>query len=126
MLKSDFKPFETNASVKTGRKSSYTSRFKKKFPGVGGNLGDIARATGIPRPLSRPCTIEALLRGERATGPGRVHKRGRMREYTRTPCAGKRTAQLTQIFIEKQINDFEQIVVLIVSRAIDVRVDTCF
>ena len=49
MLKSDFKPFETNASVKTGRKSSYTSRFKKKFPGVGGNLGDIARATGIPR-----------------------------------------------------------------------------
>ena len=49
MLESDFKPFETNARVKTKRVSSYTGRFKKKFPGVGGNLGDIARATGIPR-----------------------------------------------------------------------------
>ena len=49
MLKSDYKSFKTDARVKTKRTSSYTSRFKEKFPGVGGNLGDIARATGIPR-----------------------------------------------------------------------------
>ena len=76
--------------------------------------------------LSRLFTIEASLHGGRDTDLERAHRRGRGREYTRTFCAGKRTAQLTQIFIEKQINDFEQIVVLIVSRAIDVRVDTCF
>jgi len=50
MLKSDdYKPFKTNARARATRASSYTSRFKKKFPGVGGNLSDIARATGIPR-----------------------------------------------------------------------------
>ena len=42
-----YRPFATDKNVKT-RRSSYTSRFHKKYPGVT-SLPDIAKATGIPR-----------------------------------------------------------------------------
>lgn len=43
---SAYKTFATDVGVKT-RKSSYTSRFHKKYPGVTG-LSEISKATGIP------------------------------------------------------------------------------
>ena len=46
MLKKDYGAFETDTKVKT-RTSSYTQRFRKKYPGVK-SLPDIAKATGIP------------------------------------------------------------------------------
>ena len=46
MLKKDYKDFKTDEGVKT-RTSSYTQRFRKKYPGVK-SLPDIARATKIP------------------------------------------------------------------------------
>jgi len=46
MLKKDYGAFKTDAKVKT-RTSSYTQRFRKKYPGVK-SLPDIAKATGIP------------------------------------------------------------------------------
>lgn len=41
-----YKPFKTDIGVKT-KKSSYTSKFHKKYPGVHG-LSEISKATGIP------------------------------------------------------------------------------
>ena len=46
MLKKDYKDFKTDEGVKT-KTSSYTQRFRKKYPGVK-SLPDIARATKIP------------------------------------------------------------------------------
>ena len=46
MLKKDYGAFETDTKVKT-RTSSYTQRFRKKYPGVK-SLPDIAKATWIP------------------------------------------------------------------------------
>ena len=46
MLKRDYKDFNTNKDIKT-RTSSYTQRFRKKYPGVK-SLPDIAKATKIP------------------------------------------------------------------------------
>jgi len=46
MLKRNYKPFKTDTKVKT-RTSSYTQRFRKKYPGVR-SLPNISRATGIP------------------------------------------------------------------------------
>ena len=46
MLKKDYGAFKTDTKVKT-RTSSYTQRFRKKYPGVK-SLPDIAKATGIP------------------------------------------------------------------------------
>lgn len=46
MLKKDYKPFKTDAKVKT-RTSSYTQRFRKRYPGVR-SLPSISKATGIP------------------------------------------------------------------------------
>jgi hypothetical protein len=46
MLKKDYKTFKTDAKVKT-RTSSYTQRFRKKYPGVT-TLPNIAKVTGIP------------------------------------------------------------------------------
>jgi len=46
MLKRDYKDFKTNKDIKT-RTSSYTQRFRKKYPGVK-SLPDIAKATKIP------------------------------------------------------------------------------
>lgn len=46
MLKKDYRPFKTDAKVKT-RTSSYTQRFRKKYPGVR-SLPNISKATGIP------------------------------------------------------------------------------
>jgi hypothetical protein len=46
MLKKDYRPFKTDAKVKT-RTSSYTQRFRKKYPGVK-SLPNISKATGIP------------------------------------------------------------------------------
>lgn len=43
---SAYKPFETDKGVKT-RKSSYTSRFHKKYPDAR-SLSEISTATGIP------------------------------------------------------------------------------
>ena len=46
MLKRDYNDFKTNKDIKT-RTSSYTQRFRKKYPGVK-SLPDIAKATKIP------------------------------------------------------------------------------
>ena len=46
MLKKDYTAFKTDTKVKT-RTSSYTQRFRKKYPGVR-SLPEIAKATGIP------------------------------------------------------------------------------
>jgi hypothetical protein len=46
MLKRNYKPFKTDTKVKT-RTSSYTQRFRKKYPGVR-SLPNISKATGIP------------------------------------------------------------------------------
>ena len=46
MLKRDYKPFKTDKNVET-KKSSYTSKFRKKYPGVT-KLKDISKVTGIP------------------------------------------------------------------------------
>ena len=46
MLKKDYGAFKTDTKVKT-RTSSYTQKFRKKYPGVK-SLPDIAKATGIP------------------------------------------------------------------------------
>lgn len=40
-------PFKSDKGVKT-RKSSYTERFHKKYPGVK-SLAEIAKATGVPK-----------------------------------------------------------------------------
>jgi hypothetical protein len=40
-------PFKSDKGVKT-RRSSYTSRFHKKYPGVG-SLSEIAKATGVSK-----------------------------------------------------------------------------
>jgi hypothetical protein len=42
-----YTPFKTDKGIKT-RKSSYTERFHKKYPGVT-SLHDIAKATGVPK-----------------------------------------------------------------------------
>lgn len=42
-----YTPFKTDKGVKT-RKSSYSSRFHSKYPGVK-SLSEISKATGIPR-----------------------------------------------------------------------------
>jgi hypothetical protein len=42
-----YRPFKTDKGVKT-RKSSYTERFHKKYPGVKG-LSEIAKATGVSK-----------------------------------------------------------------------------
>lgn len=44
-----YKPFKTDKGVKT-RKSSYTERFHRKYPGVT-SLPEIAKATGIPKSI---------------------------------------------------------------------------
>ena len=46
MLKRDYTKFKTDKSVKT-RTSSYTQRFRKKYPGIK-SLPEIAKATKIP------------------------------------------------------------------------------
>tara|TARA_X000000368_G_scaffold154773_1_gene121977 strand:+ start:1743 stop:2165 length:423 start_codon:yes stop_codon:yes gene_type:complete len=46
MLKKDYTTFKTDKKVKT-RTSSYTSKFRKKYPGVT-KLKDISKVTGIP------------------------------------------------------------------------------
>jgi hypothetical protein len=46
MLKKNYSPFKTDTKVKT-RTSSYTQRFRKKYPGVR-SLPNISRVTGIP------------------------------------------------------------------------------
>ena len=46
MLKKDYTPFKTDKKVET-KKSSYTSKFRKKYPGVT-KLKDISKVTGIP------------------------------------------------------------------------------
>ena len=45
---SAYRPFKTDVGVKT-RKSSYTSRFHQKYPGISG-LSNISKATGLPLP----------------------------------------------------------------------------
>lgn len=42
-------PFKSDKGVKT-RKSSYTERFHRKYPGVT-SLPDVAKATGIPKSI---------------------------------------------------------------------------
>jgi hypothetical protein len=46
MLKRDYKPFKTDKNVET-KTSSYTTKFRKKYPGVT-KLKDISKVTGIP------------------------------------------------------------------------------
>jgi hypothetical protein len=46
MLKRDYTPFKTDKNVQT-KTSSYTSKFRKKYPGVT-KLKDISKVTGIP------------------------------------------------------------------------------
>jgi hypothetical protein len=46
MLRKNYKFFETDKGIKT-RTSSYTQRFRKKYPGVK-SLKDISKATKIP------------------------------------------------------------------------------
>jgi hypothetical protein len=46
MLKRDYTPFKTDNNVET-KTSSYTSKFRKKYPGVT-KLKDISKVTGIP------------------------------------------------------------------------------
>jgi hypothetical protein len=45
MLKKDYTPFKTDKKVET-RTSSYTSKFRKRYPGVT-KLKDISKVTGI-------------------------------------------------------------------------------
>jgi hypothetical protein len=45
MLKRDYTPFKTDKNVET-KTSSYTSKFRKKYPGVT-KLKDISKVTGI-------------------------------------------------------------------------------
>lgn len=44
-----YAPFRSDKGVKT-RRSSYTSRFHKKYPGVG-SLSEIAKATGVSKSI---------------------------------------------------------------------------
>ena len=46
MLKKDYRPFKTDKKAVT-RTSSYTAKFRKKYPGVT-KLKDISKVTGIP------------------------------------------------------------------------------
>jgi hypothetical protein len=46
MLKKDYTPFKTDKNVET-KTSSYTSKFRKRYPGVT-KLKDISKVTGIP------------------------------------------------------------------------------
>jgi hypothetical protein len=46
MLKRNYTPFKTDKNVET-KTSSYTSKFRKKYPGVT-KLKDISKVTGIP------------------------------------------------------------------------------
>ena len=46
MLKRDYTPFKTDKNVET-KTSSYTTKFRKKYPGVT-KLKDISKVTGIP------------------------------------------------------------------------------
>ncbi len=46
MLKKNYEPFKTDKGVKT-KKSSYTTAFKKKYPGIS-SLENISRVTKIP------------------------------------------------------------------------------
>ena len=46
MLKRDYTPFKTDKKAET-RTSSYTLKFRKKYPGVT-KLKDISKVTGIP------------------------------------------------------------------------------
>ena len=46
MLKKDYTPFKTDKKVET-KTSSYTSKFRKRYPGVT-KLKDISKVTGIP------------------------------------------------------------------------------
>jgi len=46
MLKRDYTPFKTDKNIET-KTSSYTSKFRKKYPGVT-KLKDISKVTGIP------------------------------------------------------------------------------
>jgi hypothetical protein len=46
MLKRDYTPFKTDKNVQT-KTSSYTSKFRKRYPGVT-KLKDISKVTGIP------------------------------------------------------------------------------
>ena len=45
MLKKDYTPFKTDKKVET-KTSSYTSKFRKRYPGVS-KLKDISKVTGI-------------------------------------------------------------------------------
>ena len=45
MLKRDYTPFKTDKNIET-KTSSYTSKFRKKYPGVT-KLKDISKVTGI-------------------------------------------------------------------------------
>ena len=61
------KPFKTDKKVKT-KKSGWTLKFHKKYPGVGGDLKDIAKATKIPYKIVKKVYdrgVKAFLTGHR-------------------------------------------------------------
>ena len=43
----DLTPFNTDTGIKT-EESSWTKQFRKKYPGIGGDIRNIARVTKIP------------------------------------------------------------------------------
>ena len=55
MLKKDYTPFKTDKKVET-KTSSYTSKFRKRYPGVT-KLKDISKVTGIPLKTLKQSTI---------------------------------------------------------------------
>ena len=60
-------PFKTDKKVKT-KKSKWTLKFHKKYPGVGGDLKDIAKATKIPYRIIKKVYergVKAFLTGHR-------------------------------------------------------------
>ena len=68
MLKRDYKPFKTDKNVET-KTSSYTSKFRKKYPGVT-KLKDISKVTGIPLKTLKPVYDRGLAAWRTGHRPG--------------------------------------------------------
>ena len=68
MLKKDYTPFKTDKKVET-RTSSYTSKFRKRYPGVT-KLKDISKVTGIPLKTLKTVYDRGLAAGRTGHRPG--------------------------------------------------------
>lgn len=78
---SAYRPFKTDVGVKT-RKSSYTSRFHRKYPNVKG-LPEISKATGIPLPALKKVYNRGLAAWRTGHRPGATQQQwGYARVYS--------------------------------------------